>query len=697
VNRAPLAILLALAAGALAASVAAQDSFPSRPPAPAKMAPIRFPPFQQVVLANGMTLLLVENHDEPVLSVNLSFPAGAAYEIPGKEGTAGLVAEVLTKGTPNRSANAIAAAIEGVGGSLGASAGDDFLTVSLDVLSDHADLGFDLLGDVVRRATFPDSEVALARTRYQSALALELSQPGSVADRAFAREIYGTHPYGRRPTQASYQSITRADLATFAATRLRPGGALLVIAGDVTLAQAKTLADRAFGGWTGTPPAAALPALPAAKTKTDILLVHRPGSVQGNIVIGNTTFRPTDSLYYPARIATQALGGGADSRLFLVLREQKSWTYGSYAQLVRRRGVGSWEATFEGRTSVVDSALVEMLRQIDRMRTTPMPDSELANVKGFLIGAFPLTIETAQQIASVVANARLFGLGPDYVRAYRDRLAAVTATSARTAAARTYHRAGLTIVVVGDAAQLYDRLKAIAPVRLVDVDGKPLTPDDLHPKASVLTLDRAQVVTRTDSFRILIQGNPMGAMVTAFAVTPDSVIYTEQTALPPVDLSQRTVVHFNPADLTVNQVDQTGSTRGQTTDIHISYAGGRVKGKATTPQPSGTPRTVTIDTTVQAGTYDDNGLNLVIPALPLADGKTFTLSVFESGRGQTLPIQLKVTDAGAVTVPAGSFPAWRLDVSGGQAPIAMYVSKATPRRLLKIEFAGQPVVMELVK
>lgn len=687
------ALLLLVAPGALAA----QDSFPTKPPAPTPMAPIRFPPFQQAVLPNGMSLLLVENHDQPVLSVNLSFPAGAYYETAGKEGTAELVAEVLTKGTPTRSANQIAAAIEGVGGSLSASSGDDFLTVSLDVLSDHAELGFDLLGDVVRRATFPDSEVALARTRYQSQLALELSQPAAVADRIFAHEIYGRHPYGRRPTQASYQAVTRADITAFAAARIRPGNALLVMAGDVTLAQAKALANRAFGGWTGTAAAAPVAPAPPAKTKTDILLVHRPSSVQGNIVIGNTTFLPTDSGYYASRIATQALGGGADSRLFLILREQNSWTYGSYAQLVRRRGIGSWEATFEGRTDVVDSALVEMLHQIDLMRTTPMPDSEIANVKGFLVGAFPLTIETAQQIASVVANAKLFGLGTDYVRNYRERLAAVTPARARSAASRTYHRTGLTIVVVGDATALYDRLKAIAPVRIVDVDGKPLTPDDLHPKAGPLTLDHAQVVARSDSFRIIVQGNPMGAMVTSVAAGGDSLVYTEHTTIAGGTVQQQTVVRFNPADLTVTKVDQTGSTQGQPTDIHVVYAAGRVKGSATTPQQGGTPKTTQIDTTFAAGTYDDNALNLVIPALPLAEGKTFNVNVFESGRGQTQMMQMKVSDAGSVTVPAGTFTAWRLDLAGGQAPVAMYVTKDTPRKIVKIEFVGAPFVMELVK
>src|SRR5205814_4025662 len=123
-----------------------------------------------------------------------SFRAGTAYDPAGEEGTAALVAELLTKGTPTRDAEQIAAAIEGVGGSIAASAGDDFLTVSTDVLSDHADLAFTLLGDVTRQATFSDQELELARTRFLSSLEVELSQAENVAARTFQQEIYGSNP-----------------------------------------------------------------------------------------------------------------------------------------------------------------------------------------------------------------------------------------------------------------------------------------------------------------------------------------------------------------------------------------------------------------------------------------------------------------------------------------------------------------------
>jgi zinc protease len=687
----------ALTALLLAAPLAAQEPFPTRPPAPTPLRPAQFPPFQDVALPNGMTLLLIENHEQPSVSATLSFRAGNAYDPVGKEGLSAMVAELLTKGTPTRSADQVAATIEGVGGSLGASASDDFLTVSADVLSDHAALAFELLGDVTRRAIFAPDELELARTRALSTLEVDLSQPDVVAARLFAKEIYGRHPYGRSTSAASLKAITRDDVTGFAGRRLRPGGALLVVAGDITLVQARALATGAFGSWRGVPPAG--PPTPAVPVKqgTDIVLVHRPGSVQSNIVLGNTTFLPTDTGYFAARIATQVLGGGADSRLFLILREQKSWTYGSYASLQRRRGLGNWQATFEGRTAVTDSALAEILRQIDRIRTEAIPDSELAATKGFLVGSFPLTIETPRQIAQVVATARLLGLGPDYVRRYRERLSAVTPARARAAARRIYRRAGLTIVVVGDAKELYDKLTPIARVRLVDVDGKAISPADLNPTGGPVAFDPAQLVTRRDSFQAILQGTPLGFKVNAVSTTADSVILIENTALGGA-VRQETTMILGPApDFGVRRTEQAGMTQNQQTETHLVYAGGRVKGRAVVPDQSGTPRTVNVDTTLAPGTVDDNAIDFLVPALPLAEGKSFTLNVFSSGEGVTKVVTIKVAGVENLTVPAGTFPAFRLEVTGMQIPIVMWVSTDAPRRLLQIAPTGFPLVFQLVK
>ncbi len=672
------------------------QGFPTRPPRPARLAPVRFPPFTETRLANGLDVIVIEHHEQPVLSVSLSFRAGDAYDPAGKNGLAELVAELLSKGTGARTAEQIAATIEGVGGSLSASSNQDFLTVSVDALSDDAQLAFDLLGDVTLHSTFPASELDLARTRALSALALQLSEPASLADRFFAQELYGRHPYARHPTAESYKAVTRDDVVTFAAQRLRPAGSLVVVAGDVTAAQVQDLIANTFGSWRGAAPGALPPGAVPGKTATDILLVHRPGSAQSNIIAGNTTILPTDPVYYAGRLVTQVLGGGADARLFLILREQKSWTYGAYAALRRYRGLGYWQATAEVRTEVTDSALAELLHQIDRIRTEVIPDSELAGAKGFLVGSFPLVIETPSQIAAQVANSRLLGLGDDYLRLYRERLSAVTALQARAAAQRLYRRRGLTIVVVGDATQVYGRLKTIAPVRLVDADGRRLTPADLAPQARPVALDPAQLVSRSDSSRVVVQGNPIGATVSAVRRTADSLVYTERSVLGGV-FEQATTIAFDPADASVKSVVQVITQQGKKAETRLTYGDGRVKGHGAGPQPDGGVKEFDIDTAVAAGTYDASAVPVVAPALPLAPGQTFNLSFFSSDENTTKVLSFKVGAPEPVTVPAGTFQAYRVDVTGSRVPFVMYVTTTTPRRVVKTEFIGQPFVVELVK
>jgi predicted Zn-dependent peptidase len=673
--------------------LSAQDSFPPKPPQPTRLLPARFPPYEEARLPNGIDLIVVERHQVPVVSVSLSFRAGGVYDPPGREGLSELVADVLTKGTTTRSAEDLATAIEGVGGRLSARSGDDFLTISTNALSDQLALVFNLLGDVILHATFPTSEFELARTRELSSLMLALSQPGTLAARFFGAEIYGSNPYGRSPTEASYKAISREDVIEFARTRLRSGGALLVVAGDVTRPQVEALVSTAFAGWAGDPPPAPAPVTAPTRRGTDILLVHRPGSVQSVIMVGNTTMLPTDPQHYAARVVTHVLGGGADSRLFRVLRERESWTYDIDAGMHRYRGLGYWSATAQVRTEATDSALRELLHQIRQIRTEPIPPAELAAAKGFLVGSFPLSIETSGHIASQVATVKLLGLDVDYLRLYRERLNAVTAPSARLAAQRLFHVDALTIVVAGDGAKLYDRLKAIAPVRIVDAEGHAA----LAPQSGRLPLDPTQVRLGRDSFTVLVQGTPVGTRTTVLRRTRDSLVFTESLTVQPEAATVITAL-LDPTDLTTKALDQSGTAGGQRSEMHLRFAAGRVKGHAVLPQPGGSPVEITIDTTAASGPYyTEFASNVVIRALPLRPMATFSIPVFSVGDRSVRTLNVQVSGVDSVKVPAGTFRAFKVMMSGGEIPIAYYVSEGSPRRILKVEILETPVAFELVR
>ncbi|MGH7701356.1 MAG: insulinase family protein, partial [Gemmatimonadales bacterium] len=457
---------------------------------------------------------------------------------------------------------------------------------------------------------------------------------------------------------------------------------------------ARQLAGRALRGWTGAPGRAATPAAPPAAKPTEILLVHRPGSQQSNILVGNLAHRPGDPIYYSATLANRILGGGVDARLFLILREQKGWTYGSYSRIVRRQDRGYFQANAEVRTPVTDSALVELRHQLRRIRTEAVADSELVAAKGYLIGSFPRQIETPQQIAGQVTTVKLLGLGERYLRTFRERLAALRPADLTRGARRTIQPDSSVIVVVGDGQQIYEPLRAIAPVRIVDVEGAPLTPADLAPRAAQLDLDPAQLASRSDSFRILVRGNPMGGQVGTITRSPDSIVYVERAAIGGF-VEQQSVVVLDARTYAMRRADQTGRAGPQSMETHLTYANGRVQGRATIPQPSGTPKTIEVDTAIVEGTIDDNAVALVVPALPLAPGKTFRLMVFSSGEGALKPLTVRVGAAESITVPAGTFAALKVELEGMQVPMALYVSDDTPRRVVKIE--GGPFVYELVK
>ena len=674
----------------LPADVRAQ--FPANAPPPASIKPAAFPPFEESVLPNGMRMLVVRSAKQPVLAVSLAFPAGSAEDPSGKAGLAEMVAGLLTKGAGRRSAEEISAAIEGVGGSIGAGTSADFLTVSVSGLARDAKLAFELLADAVIRPTFPERELELLRTQTLSSLQLELSQPASLASRAFAKALYGQHPYGRRPEPTSVKAVTRDDVVAFHRANIRPTGAFLVVAGSLTQAQAVQLATSAFGMWQGRAAAPSARQAPPTRSALELVLVHKPGAVQSNILVGNLTWKPTDGRSYAATVADKALGGGANARLFQVLREQKGWTYGAYSSLVRQRDIGRFEANTEVRTEVTDSALVELLAQLKRVGGERMSPAEFDDAKNALTGAFPLTVEAASQVAQQVSSARLLGLAQDYVQTYRQRLAAVTLESMQDAAKAAIRPSEALIVVVGDAAKVYERLQKVAPVRLVSTDGSPLTPGDL-----VTALDVARerlLVARSDSFTIFVGGNPLGWQTSTLQSAAGVWTYTERTQIAAI-VQQSTEVRFTSA-LEMQSVHQTGRQAGQDTKIDVIYSAGRAKGVAITPAQGG-PKTVNVDAALPPGTIDDNLLTPVIPALKWAPGAKLAVPVFMSGKGATGAIMLVVTGEESVKVLAGTFDAFKAEVTGGDAPITIWVEKGNSHRLLKLALAGQPIEIQRVR
>lgn len=681
---------------ALAASspCAAAAQFPTTPPAPAPMAPEHFPPFHEATLSNGLHLVLVENHTLPIVSIVLTMPTGEVNDPPNEAGLARLTAAVITKGTTTRPADSLAAEIAAAGGSLSAAAGEDFFSIGSTVLAEHVDVAFTVMSDMLLHATFPVPELDLARKRELSALALGRSESARIAGRFFAHALYGDRPYGREETRTSLDAITRDAVIGWARTQLAPAGAVLVIAGDVTLHRARGLAQQFLGGWQGVAPERHY-GDPPTERATRILLVDRPGSPESTILMGNLALRPTDPRYDAAMVADDILGGGAGSRLFADLRERHGWTYDVATRLRRRFDVGDFAVRTTVANSVADSAVREILRQMRELRDHVPSDSELAAAKGYLVGSFPLTVETPQQIAAQLSMVKRLGLGDAYLAQYRERIDAVTADAVRRAARRILRPDSAVIVVVGDGRIVYPGLRAIAPVEIVDEEGHTLTPEALAP-AAALPFDLAVLATRRDSFRITAPGHrTVGWSVSTLVRSDSGLSITERSTIAASGVSQETEARLSPAPA-LRHVIQTTSFPGGTASVDLAVARGAIRGTAIRATRTGAD-TVAVDTAFAPGTMPRDLLQALVPALPLGAGYRVALRTIDLGSFGASTVSVAVTGTETVHVPAGSFRTYRVSVTGTAGRVTYFVTTDRPHRVVKVDTSGQPLTFELVK
>ncbi len=678
----PLGVLLA------AVSPLTAQQAPAGPPEPAPIVAPALPRAQQAVLANGLRLILLEQHRQPVLSLALSVPAGSAFDPPGREGTAEMLAALATRGGGTLTASQVAAAIEGVGGSLSAAADPDYLTVQADVVSAHAALAFELIADGLLRPALTPDELGLLRNQTAEALQGGLADPGTLAARIFLLGAYQRFPYARRATPGSVTAITRDDLLAFHKARVRPAGAILVVVGDITLPEARRLTIKAFGAWKGIKPAP-LPVPTRSAPPRGIVLVHAPGALDASILVGGTTFAGTDTAYYAAAVLNRVIGDERNGRLIRALGREHAWTSAAGASFLRTARLGLFQATAAVPAEVADSALREMYAQLEVLRNELAPARELARARENVAGGFALRLQTASQLAGGITETSVLGLPASYVAGYRMKVAAITAAQVRAVARRAFPANALVTVVVGDGARLFGPLSRIAPVQLFASDGRPLTAAEVEPQTGALVLNLGAMSPRTDTLAILAQGQTIGLQVTRLVRAGDSLIYSERTQLGQA-LNQTTTLTFDTVGR-MRHLDQTGVVRGQDTKIRLGYGGGRVRGEVQVVGSKG-PEHFTVDTAIASTVLDDNAVQAILPLLPWAMNTRWSFQVFVSGENAVRAMTLTAADIAKVNTPAGSFECYRADLEGGQQRVSFFVTTALPHRVVRVELANSPVV-----
>ena len=468
-------VVLALAVlAALSGPLAAQDGWPSEaPPRPLAARAVNFPPYELRTLDNGLQVVAVLHHEQPVVSIRMIVRSGASLDPRGKAGLADLAASLLDQGTATMSANEMNDAVDFIGAGMGAGAGTDLTFVNIVVMKDSFEFGMRMLADMARHPAFRPEEIERKRRQTLSALRVSFEDPEFIADAVFDRLVYGFHPYGmpKSGTPETLEAITRDDLVAYHERNFVPNNAILAIVGDVTTQEAFDAAKRVFGDWQRRE--VVRPALAAPPNATRrVVIVNKPDAVQTEVRVGHLGVRRNNDDYMPLNLTLRILGGEGANRLHQVLRTDRGLTYGAKADMNTLLEGGDFQASTNTRSEATGEVLRLIVDEFWRLQRERVGDRELSNATAYITGSFPLTIETPDAIAAQVLNVLFYGLPVEELQSYRERVNAVRGDDIERAARAYLHPDRLSVVLVGNAAAFVPQLRGLGfqTYEVVDMD-----------------------------------------------------------------------------------------------------------------------------------------------------------------------------------------------------------------------------------
>ncbi len=434
------------------------------------------PPIEKTKLSNGLELWMVEQNELPIVSMNLVLKTGTANEPDDRTGVAGFTTSLLDDGTKTRSAVDIANQLQSIGAFVNAGGSWDSTTVSMQTLTKNLDKALDIYSDVIVNPTFPEKEFTSLRGRSLVGLRQQKANPNAIANIAYNKVLYGSHPYGRDSTEATLNAISRDDLVKYYDSTFRPNNGVLIVVGKYDKAALKSKLEDAFAGWK--PGDVSLKSLPPTKQldKTGIYLVDRPNSAQSVVSIGQVGIDRMNPDYFPVVIMNSILGGAITSRISMNLREDKGYTYGANSGLQYRRGAGPFRAGGDIQTAVTKEAVIEFMKELNGIRGgIPITAKELDYNKQSLIRRYPSAFETVGGISGQLSNLVVYGLPGTYFNDYISKINAVTLDDVNRVAKQYLDPSKMAIVIVGDRKVIEPGLKELGfGITILDADGNPI-------------------------------------------------------------------------------------------------------------------------------------------------------------------------------------------------------------------------------
>ncbi len=437
-------------------------------PAPGPAPTINIGDAESFTLPNGLKVFVVENHKLPRVTYSLILDRDPILE-GEKAGLTSMVGELMRSGTKSRTKVQLDEAIDQIGASISVSS----TSVRASSLSKHQETLLDLLSDILFNPSFPATELDKIKKQYISGLAAEKDNPNSISETVTNAVLYGkNHPYGEKETEKTIGNVEVADIQSYYNTYFKPNIAYLAIVGDITKTEAEKLVKAHFSNWKqGTVPNHVWPAV-KGPSDNKVILVDRPASVQSVIKVAY----PVDLQYnspdrIPVTLLSYLLGGGASSRLFLNLREDKGFTYGAYASINPGKLIGEFSASASVRTEVTDSAASEIYYEMNRLDNKTISEEELTEAKAYLSGSFGRSLEDPSTIANFALNAEIQKLPKDYYKNYLKNLDAVSVAELDQLAPKYIKPTHSYLIIVGNAAEFKDKLSQFGEVIDYTIDG----------------------------------------------------------------------------------------------------------------------------------------------------------------------------------------------------------------------------------
>jgi zinc protease len=421
-------------------------------------------PVQRTVLPNGFVILQVEDHSLPFVTMQLLVDGGSCRDPSGKGGLSHITAKTLLLGSESKTARQISEELDFMGASLSAAPGRDFTVISLRVLKKDLLKGFSLLTDALARPTFPEDEIRREIEKASANLQSQEDDPGTVAEREFLRTLFSNGAYGHpvEGSKTSLAGVTRDLVLKFFNTYFIPKNSILTVVGDVTATEVRTLL---------LPILEKLPAGASSQTSLKITPVRGPKTVnirrpiaQANIVLGHAGISRDNPDFHALSVMNYILGrGGFASRLNQEVRARRGLAYSITSLFDTGKHSGSFQVVLQTKKESAKEAIGLVLRELERIRKELVSEQELEGAKRYLIGSFPMRLDTQAKMAGFVSQSEFYGLGLDYDLRYQSFIEAVTKEDV-LAVAKTYlHPERLFVVVVGNSMEAGDGSPVVPP------------------------------------------------------------------------------------------------------------------------------------------------------------------------------------------------------------------------------------------